>query len=157
MAVNTSTGFEASILGPSAFEGIFRAGCIEIRTGPQPDTADMPATGALLARITVDGGIWRPGVSAYGLGFVRNGRYVYKDAAQRWVLRGLAAGTAGWFRLVGNAPDAGAVSFESPRIDGAIGLDDDSPGDFQMRLPTLAMATDTSIEIGEWWFAIPPL
>ena len=32
--------------------------------------------------------------------------------------------------------------------------DDDSPGDFQMRLPTLAMATDTSIEIGEWWFAI---
>lgn len=33
MAVNTSTGFEASILGPSAFEAIFRGGCIEIQEG----------------------------------------------------------------------------------------------------------------------------
>ena len=157
MAVNTSTGFEASILGPSAFEAIFRSGSIEIRTGPQPENADMPATGILLGRITLDGNAWQAGASANGLSFVRTGRYVYKDAAQRWVLRGLATGIAGWFRLVGNVPDAGDVSFDAPRIDGAIGLDDDSPGDFQMRLPTLAITPDTSIEIGEWWYAIPPL
>ncbi|HGM6931339.1 TPA: hypothetical protein ACKQDF_000804 [Stenotrophomonas maltophilia] len=157
MAVNTSTGFESLILGPLAFEAIFRAASIEIRSGPQPETADMPASGTLLARITADGGVWQAGSADNGLRFVRNARYVYKDPAQRWVLRGLAAGAAGWFRLLGNAPDGGGLSFDTPRIDGAIGLDDDSLGDFQMRLPTLALTADTSIEFGEWWLATPPL
>lgn len=31
MAVITSTGFEASLLGPMSFDAIFRNGCIEDR------------------------------------------------------------------------------------------------------------------------------
>ncbi|MBH1418029.1 hypothetical protein I5U33_07290 [Stenotrophomonas maltophilia] len=157
MAVITSTGFETLLLGPTSFDGIFRNGCIEIRSGIQPARADLPPTGHLLARITRDGGPWQAGGTANGLHFVRNGRYVYKDPVERWLLRGVANGQAGWFRLVGNEPDLGQISFTAPRIDGAIGLDDGSAGDFQMRLPTLAVTPDTSIELGDWWYAIPPL
>lgn len=157
MAVNSSTGFRAALLGPQAFDSIFRNGAIEIWTGAQPPDADSPALGQLLGRITLNGGPWQAGGSSNGLRFVRNGQYVYKDPGQIWVLRGISVGRAGWFRLIGNAPDAGGVSLTSPRIDGAIGLDDDSPGDFQMRLPTLAITPDTSIEFGDWWYALPPL
>lgn len=157
MAVITSTGFEALLLGPTSFDAIFRNGCIEIRSGIQPARADLPATGQLLARISRDGGPWQAGGTANGLHFVRNGRYVYKDPVERWLLRGVATGPAGWFRLVGNEPDHGQISFTAPRIDGAIGPDDGSAGDFQMRLPTLAVTPDTSIELGDWWYAIPPL
>ncbi len=157
MAVNSSTGFCAAILGPQAFDSIFRDGAIEIWSGAQPATADDGPVGTLLARITRNGGAWQAGSPSNGLRFVRDGRFVFKDPAQSWVLRGVGVGIAGWFRLVANAPDGRALSVTVPRIDGAVGLDDDSPGDFQMRLPTLSITPDTSIELGDWWYAIPPI
>ena len=39
----------------------------------------------------------------------------------------------------------------------AVGLDDGSPGDFQMRLPTLSITPGTSIVVSSWWFLLPPL
>ncbi len=154
MAARTSTGYEARILGPFSFDEIFRDGCIEIRSTPQPDTADDAAAGVLLGRITADGGAWTEGSSANGLRFSRDGRFATKNLLQRWVLKGSATGVAGHFRLRANAADPGAQSLVHPRIDGAIGLTD-AVGDFQMFLPSLAITPSTSIELPSWWFTSP--
>lgn len=156
MAVNCSTGFRARIMGPSSFESIFNYGSIEIRTGSQPPSADAPATGLLVARITAGGGEWSAGSNANGLRFTRDGHVARNDASQDWRLAGIAAGTAGWFRLVANAPDDGLHSLTLPRIDGAIGPLEGA-GDFQMRLPTLSLTPSTAVAIPSWWFLLPPL
>lgn len=160
MAVRTSTGFEALILGARSFDSIFQDGCIEVRTGLQPATADDAPTGVLVARITRDGAAWTPGVGAGGLRFQRAGRFVTNNPAQQWVLKGLATGAAGWFRLLPNAADPQAYSLEAPRIDGAVGVmpDEGIPvGDVQLFLPTQAMTASTTIPINYWWLAKPPL
>jgi len=154
MAVRTSTGYEALIMGPNAFDTIFHNGCIEIRSGPQPVSADAAATGTLLARVTANGGAWTQGNAANGLRFARDGRFAMKLATQRWVIKGIASGVAGWFRLRRNGIDAGGESLILPRIDGAIALPD-SPGEAQLFIPTLAMTPSTTIELPSWWFAKP--
>ncbi|WP_454262114.1 hypothetical protein [Pseudoxanthomonas mexicana] len=154
MAVSTSTGYEALILGPHAFDAIFFNGTIEVRSGVQPASADLAPTGTLLGRITADGGAWSPGNPANGLRFTRDGRYAMKNFAQRWVLQGLATGTAGWCRLLPNAADPGEDSLLHPRIDGAVGLSD-APGDVQLFLPSLAITPSTFIELPSWWFMQP--
>lgn len=156
MAVRVSTGFAQAILGTSSFAGIFHNGVIEVRSGAQPASADDPATGVLLARVTRDGLVWEPGSTTAGLQFQQNGRYVGKSAQQVWLLQGLAAGTAGWFRLKANAADNDVYSIQRPRIDGAVGLTS-STGDVQMYMPNLAITPSTLIPQDSWWYAIPPL
>lgn len=156
MTVRMSTGFAAQILGPTAFEQVFRYGCVEIRSGLQPDSADLPPTGVLLARITRDGGAWTAGVSDNGLEFDRSGRYAMKRADHLWRLVGLAEGQAGWFRMLPNASDTGAASLTAPRIDGLVGLEG-VEADIQLYLPTLAITPSTDIAINHWWFALPPI
>lgn len=156
MPARVSTGFAAAILGPTSFESIFNGGSIEIRTGPQPDNADMPATGDLIARISRDGGAWTAGSPASGLQFTRSGRYALKPLDHVWQLKGIAAGEAGWFRLVANAPDDGTASLSAPRIDGTVRLDE-ATGDGQLILTTTSFDASTSIAINNWWYAIPPI
>lgn len=156
MTTRTSTGFVAKILGPSAFEDIFKYGAINVYTGTQPDTADDPARGALIARITSDGGPWSHDSSAHGLRFERTGRFAMNASDQIWRLAGLASGQAGWWRLVANASDTGMYSVTLPRIDGAVGLEADN-SDIQLVLPTLSLAVGVQIAITQWYYAIPPL
>lgn len=154
MSVSLSTGFRQAILGPLAFESIFQNGCIEVRSGLQPASADDAATGELLARITRDGGAWAAGSPGSGLQFVRNGHAIQKPPAHRWVLRGQASGIATWFRLVANAPDAGGQSLSALRIDGAIALSN-GPGSAQMLLPSTSVTPATAISLADWWFILP--
>lgn len=146
MATYCSTGFRRKILGPNSFESIFNGGQIKIYSGPQPANADAAVTGELLGTITAPG----------GLRFVRSDHYVTNDPAQQWMLQGSANGEAGWGRLVAPDPDAGGADLLLPRIDFAIGLDGDEPGDFQMLLPTLSLSPTTSIAMSAWWFMLPP-
>lgn len=161
MAVNVSTGFAERILGPQSFDAIFRDGSIEIRSGAQPASADAAAIGTLLARITRNGGAWVAGQPDNGLRFARSGRYAAKDPTQTWTLVGLATGIAGWFRLVANAFDDDGESLSAPRVDGAIALLPDEqtppPADAQLFLPELAITSATRRDIGQWWYAIPPI
>lgn len=140
MATLCSTKFRALILGPSSFESIFDAGKIQVFSGPQPASADLPASGVLLAEINAPG----------GLQFVRSGQYATNKVSQQWLMSGVADGLAGWARLR-RAGDDGA------RIDFAIGPGDDSLGDYQLRLPTLAITPATSVIVSSWWFLLPPL
>ena len=156
MAIRLSTGYRSRILGPTAFDTIFQNGVIEVRSGVQPASANLAPTGVLLGRITRDGGAFIPGSPANGLQFERIGATVQKVATHVWSLEGIAAGTAAWARLLGNAADAGDESLVMPRIDFAIG-DLDTAGDYQMRLPILAITNGLSIPIEQWTYSLPPI
>lgn len=140
MATLCSTKFREHILGPNSFESVFNGGKMQVFSGPQPASADAPATGTLLAEIGAPG----------GLQFTRYQHYATNKATQLWTLSGLAVGEAGWARLRRAVDDGSHIDF-------AIGLGDDSLGDFQMRLPLLAITPSTSIIISSWWFLLPPL
>lgn len=159
MAVSISTGFVGAILGSQSFEQIFLNGSIEVRSGGQPaGGADAAATGVLLARVTREGGAWSADSPANGLQFARAGRYAMKVLAHEWRLTGIAVGTAGWFRLVGNAADNGLASVELPRIDGSLALlpeEGDAPSPAQMFLASLAITPSTDLEIGQWYLTLP--
>lgn len=155
MATYSSTALRALML--EQFIKALKYGCIEIYSGPQPDNADAAIAGTLLARVTKNGGAWTAGSSANGLTFVRDGIYAGKESADTWLLKGIATGTAGWFRLRANSADAGAQSTSLYRADGAIGLDGDT-GDYQLWLPdTLAITASSSIAVTAFRYALPPL
>lgn len=140
MATLCSTKFRALILGPASFESIFDGGKIQVFSGAQPANADQPASGVLLAEIAAPG----------GLKFSRAGHYATNKLDQGWRMQGLASGVAGWARLQRAVDDGSYIDF-------AIGPDDDSPGDYQMRLPGLAITSATTINVSSWWFLLPPL
>ena len=144
MAVNCSTGFRQRIIGPHSFESIFDGSTIDVYDGPQPETANLPPTGTLVGRITHSG----------GLRFSRSGIYVTSYPGQAWVLNGLAAGVAGWCRLRTSGDD-NSDSTTLPRIDGAVGLID-TIGDYQLRLPDVAMSASANLPITAWWWLLPP-
>lgn len=156
MAVRLSTGYIARRNAGDSFASIFDGGSIEIRTGPQPDSADMAASGDLVARITRNGAEWTPGSLTAGLRFDATGRYVVKRMADEWRLVGSGTGIAGWARLVGPATDSGGASVELPRIDGAIDLIG-ATTDSQLFLPLLSITPEISMPINYWWLATPPL
>lgn len=155
MATYSSTALRALML--DKFITAFRYGCIEIYSGAQPVSADAAATGTLLGRVTLNGGSWSEGSPTNGLQFERDGIYVGKPTVAHWVLTGITDGTASWFRLRANTPDAGAASESLYRVDGAIGLDG-ATGDYQLWLPdTLTVSASTSIAITSFRYALPPL
>lgn len=156
MSVNVSTGFVSAIHGPSSFASLFLYGVVEIRTGNQPVSADAPPTGSVIARITRDGGVWTAGAPDNGLEFVVADRYVIKPPDHIWRLVGSGTGVAGWFRLLPNSADNGALSTEAVRIDGRCGLVD-VPADTQMYLVNTAITPSTDFTVPHWWYAIPPL
>lgn len=154
MAVIASSGFAAAQV--AAFIATFQYGCIEVYDGAQPASADAAPSGTLIARITADGGEWTAGSTTNGLRYVAAGRYVMKDAAQNWVLTGLATGTARSFRILPNAADPGTASTTSPRVDGIVGAVG-AIGDVQMYIPTDAITDATSVNIPNWWYVVPPI
>ena len=156
MAVLTSTGYRTLLLGNSSFRDIFEYGSIEIRTGTQPETADHPATGSLIARVTYNGGAWTPGSTTNGLRFLQDGPRIVANPAYPWMLKGSGTGTAGWFRLLPVAPDSGVFSATAPRIDGAIDVLT-ATTDSQLLLPVLSILPSTSIVIPYWWYGLPPI
>lgn len=78
-------------------------GTIQIRTGAQPATADDPATGTLLATLTFNDPAFAAAVAGVAT----------MDNTPILTTTGVAAGTAGWFRLLdsnGNTVADGAVA-----------------------------------------------
>lgn len=117
-----STGFRDKLLGTASFQTIFDYGVIYIYTGVQPTSADNSVQGTLLGRVTIDGNSFTFGNQANGLRFdaPSNGE-IAKVASDAWQFTGLADGTAGWGRLMGNDLDDLGQSTTLPRIDFSIG------------------------------------
>lgn len=148
-----STGLVSRLLGNESFAALMANGCIEIRSGSPPPSADAEATGTLLARITRNGGAWNAGNPANGLQWRRDGRYMIQEPGHEWRLTGLGTGTATWFRLLANPADPGFASLTALRVDGSIAdIGSGTPAD--LYLPTLAMAPGYTRRVDAFWLSI---
>jgi len=120
-----------------SFSDLFQNSVLEIYSGSQPANADSDDTGTKLAVITLSSGAFSSGSPTNGINFgeVSSG-VLAKEAGEVWSGVGLAAGTAGWFRLYDNSYTTGA-STSAVRLDGSVAT---SGGQLNM--------TNTSITIG---------
>lgn len=146
MTVRLSTKLRDNLAGTTGFASTFANGVIEIYSGAQPATADSAVTGTLLGTVTLASGAFTPGVSTNGLTFAAaSGGAVSKSGV--WSFNGIAAGTAGWFRLKGNAVDAGGISTVLPRLDGSIAV---SGADMNLSNITIAIGAPNTIDTFTW-------
>lgn len=146
MTVRLSTGLRNNLAGSTGFAATFANGIIEVRTGTQPATADAAATGTLLGTVTLNSGAFVAGSPTNGLTFAAaTGGAVSKSGV--WSFNGIAAGTAGWFRLKGNAMDNDALSTTLPRLDGSIAV---SGADMNLSNISIAIGAPTTIDGFTW-------
>ena len=151
MAVRLSTGMRNKLLDGGAaggikgyFSGVANA-MIQIRTGPQPLTADTAATGTLLGTVTVNA----DGVTGLTFDAAVDG-VISKAAAEVWKFTGVAAGTSGWFRVYPENGDPAILSTTEGRIDGNIAT---SGGD--MNLSSISVAVSSPHTIDTFTFTMP--
>lgn len=102
------------------------AGSIQIRTGAQPATANDAATGTLLATLTLADPAF--GASVAGVATL--------DATPALSTTGVAAGTAGWFRMLDNSGDT--------VLDGAVTA---TGGGGELELNTTTISIGVTVEI----------
>lgn len=105
-----------------SFQQQFNDCIMDLYSGSQPASADESETGTKLLRVTLSSGDFVPGAALNGLSFRAplNG-IIGKKAGEVWSGVGIAEGTAGWFRLYGNAVHTGAV-VSAVRLDGNCGV-----------------------------------
>lgn len=142
MTIRLSTGLRTALAGSAGISSTFANGIIEIRTGTQPSYADNAVTGTLLGTVTLASGAFTPGVSTNGLTWAAAAAGVASKTGT-WSFNGVAAGTAGWFRLKGNAADNDALSTTLPRLDGSIGT---SGADLNMSNLSITIGAPTTID-----------
>jgi hypothetical protein len=141
-----STQLRTNLAGTTGFASTFANGVMEIYSGTQPATADAAVTGTLLGTVTLASGAFTPGVATNGLTFAAaSGGAVSKSGT--WSFSGVASGTAGWFRLKGNATDAGAISTVLPRLDGSIAV---SGADLNLSNLAIASGVPVTIDTFVW-------
>lgn len=105
------------------------AGTMQIRTGAQPASANDPATGTLLATITFADPAF--GASALGVATL--------DATPVLSTTGVAAGTAGWFRILDNSGDT--------VLDGSVTATGGG-GDLELNTTTISIGVTVEITAG---------
>ena len=106
----------------AAFKTAFTNGVIYMYSGAMPTDADAAVQGTLLGKVTKDGGTFAFGTSTNGINWdTPTGGVVSKAAAETWTYTGIADGTVGWCRLMGNPVDALGSSTTLPRCDVAVG------------------------------------
>lgn len=155
MALKFSTGLKNqmlnSIRGAVTTTASLEHGCLWIYSGTQPATADAAATGTALLKITVSSGAFVHGSATNGLDFDAAAAGVLSKAvAESWSGLGLADGTAGWFRYVGNPEDILGISTTLPRIDGRV-----STSGAEMTLSTLSVVTGATVSVDSFTMSFP--
>jgi hypothetical protein len=142
MSLRLSTATRNALITSSGLQSLFTRGVIKIYTGTQPASADSAPTGTHIATITTDGITFVHGEPYGGLEFTLTaaGRLDKKTGAT-WKLRGVASGTAGWFRLYRNTYDPGTTSTSYPRIDGSI------PSNLTLTDLSINAATDRVVDL----------
>ena len=146
MTVRLSTGLRTNLAGTTGFGATFANSVIEIYSGSQPVSADAAVSGTLLAIATLNSGAFAPGVATNGLTFAAAANGVVAKSGV-WSFNGIAVGTAGWFRLKGNATDAGAISTTLPRLDGSIAT---SGADLNLSNISIAVGAPNTIDTFSW-------
>lgn len=151
MTIRISTGLKNAMLGEIGLKAALADGVIRVYTGAQPVNPDSPATGTLLAEITVDGGAFTHGSPTNGLEWdaPADGE-INKPSGVDWKGAGIAAGTAGWARFCGNTLDEGGSSTTLARIDMSVGK---TTGDLQ--LSTINIVVGTPITVDQAQLVLP--
>ncbi|WP_025915526.1 hypothetical protein [Herminiimonas sp. CN] len=150
MTIRLSMGARNSLAGPKGFGATFEAGVIYVYSGPQPLSADNPVAGTLLGIVTKDAAAFVAGTPTNGLSFaVPVMGVVSKQPADNWKFIGLADGTAGWFRLMGNAYDALGASTTLSRLDGSVGT---SGADLNLSNINVVVGSPNTIDIFQYEF-----
>ena len=146
MTIRLSTGLRNNLAGTTGFAATFANGIIEIRTGSQPVSADNAATGTLLGTVTLASGAFTPGSTTNGLTFGAAADGAVSKSGV-WSMNGIAAGTAGWFRLKGNALDNDLLSTTLPRLDGSVAV---SGADMNLSNISITIGAPTTIDSFVW-------
>jgi len=115
--IRLSTGMRTGLIWDTGIMQMLYNGCIRVYSGTQPASADLAPTGTLLAEITSDGVPF--GSSGAGLKLIDASATSLKHDSN-WVMRGLATGTAGWWRFIWWDGDEGMNSADRPRLDAAV-------------------------------------
>jgi hypothetical protein len=145
MTIRLSTGLRNALVGTGGgLATVFANGIIEIYSGAQPASADAAPTGTLLGTVTTNAGAFTPGVATNGLTWAAAANGTVTKSASNWQFNGVAAGTAGWFRLKGNALDNNTLSTTLPRLDGSIA---NSGGDMNLSNTTIAVASPNTVDV----------
>ncbi len=146
MALKLSTGLVNKLMDTASFKTIF-AGCsLDIYSGVQPASANDVPNGTKLVAVSLDG------LGVTGLTFEASATdgQLEKNSSEVWSGVGIAAGTAGWFRLR-EAGDAGTASSTTAcRLDGSIST---SGGDMTIGTLTVAIGAPFVIQAGS--FTLP--
>lgn len=123
MATRLSTGARNAMLGEVGLKAALADGKIIGFSGSQPSAADNAEQGTKLIEFTLDAGAWTAGSATNGLEFAAAAAGVLaKASGEIWRGLGVAAGTLGWGRFVGNVSDAGGSSSTLVRVDFTIGV-----------------------------------
>lgn len=146
MTVRLSTKLRDNLSSSLGFSSTFANGVMEIYSGTQPATADAATTGTLLGTVTLNSGAFTPGTATNGLTFAAPSAGVVAKSGV-WSFNGLAVGTAGWFRLKGNAADAGGISTVLPRVDGSIAV---SGADLNLTNISITVSSPNTIDTFTW-------
>jgi hypothetical protein len=146
--VNTAEAFAATTrivaCTGGSIKDVLMDGVIRIYSGSQPSSPDAAVTGTLLLEISESAGTFAAGAFDNGLEFgAAASGVIAKAAAETWQDVGLASGTAGYFRFVANATDAGGASTTLPRIDGSVGT---SGADLNMSSTSIASGSTYTID-----------
>ncbi len=150
MSVQLSTGLRNGMLNATGFTTAFTNGVLYIYSGPQPLNADQAVQGTLLGIVTKAAGAFAFGTSTNGLNFAAPAAGVVAKDSNAWQMVAIAAGTAGWFRLMGNPVDALGSSTSLPRMDGSIAT---AGGDLNLSSVNIASGAPTTIDVFQ--FTLP--
>lgn len=144
-AINRNGIFTASVAGAV------------VTISPRPgagaayNAAVVASTGACTCTyVNVSGGA----APANGLILTNSGAGVIaKPSTQIWSMNGIAAGTAGWFRFIASAVDAGAALAAAPwlaRLDGSVAV-----AGADMNLSNITVAVGAPVTIDTFGLTIP--
>ena len=141
-----SAALRTNLAGTTGFAATFANGIIEVRSGTQPVSADAAATGTLLGTVTLASGAFTPGSATNGLTFATAADGAVSKSGV-WSMNGAANGTAGWFRLKGNALDNDLLSTTLPRLDGSVAV---SGADMNLSNISITIGAPTTIDSFVW-------
>ena len=144
-------GTVVAIARGGSLKDIFRDGVLRIYSGSQPAGPDYAISGTKLLEVSESAGVFVHGAFGNGLEFgAAVAGVIAKAVGETWQGTGIAAGTAGYFRLCANPTDNGSASSSLPRIDGSVGT---SGADLNMSTTTITVGATYTID--SFQFTLP--
>lgn len=143
-----SSGLLNKMLNATGFKGAFAEGKIVVYSGPPPTDADSAVQGTPLLNITLASGTFTAGTTNgsgnAGISWAAPTlNVISKASGEVWSGVGLAIGTPGWARFVGNAADSGASSTTLPRMDMSVGV---SGADLNLSTTSIVVGTPVTVD-----------